>query len=381
LPVLAPLIAQERGQDPRLVGLYAALIFGAAIVSSLATPPLVARWGPLRVMQFTLVPAAAGVLTLMSDLLAGFAVSAVLIGLAYGPANPASSVLLARVTPAHLRARVFSAKQTSVPLGGVLAGALVPVLASAWSWRAAVCTVAILCLVTAGAVQPWRRRLDDGDRPEVDVRLAALIRPVTLLGRSRSLRGLAGLSGLFAAVQFCFGSVFVSYLATDGGLPLITAGAMLSLALGASIAARVLWGWAADRTHASAVLAAITVLMAVSSFATAAITPDWPRAATAIVAVLFGASAYSWNGVFLSEVARAAPKDGIGAATAGCMCVTYVGALFGPAVFSVLSARLDDGRLGFCLLGAIAIVAGVLAVRLGTGTTASEALSEREIGQ
>ncbi|WP_417276298.1 hypothetical protein [Castellaniella sp.] len=45
-------------------------------------------------------------------------VGALLIGLGYGP-----------ITPAHRMSFVFSIKQTGVPLGGVLAGLVVPGLA------------------------------------------------------------------------------------------------------------------------------------------------------------------------------------------------------------------------------------------------------------
>ena len=56
-------------------------------------------------------------------LLGGF-----VVGLGYGPATPASSVILVRTAPREIFSLVFSIKQTGVPAGGVLAGLVVPVL-------------------------------------------------------------------------------------------------------------------------------------------------------------------------------------------------------------------------------------------------------------
>jgi MFS family permease len=375
VPVLAPMIADESGADPSLVGFYTSSIFVAAMASSLASPPLVVRWGALRVSQWTLVLAAAGIAALTPGTLPAFAVSAVLIGFAYGPANPASSELLARVTPAHLRARVFSAKQTSVPIGGVLAGAFVPHLASAFSWRIAAAGVAVLCLGIAAALQPWRRRLDADRRLAAGFSLPSVLQPLRLLGPGGGILRLGILSALLAAVQFCFGSVFVTVLTTNGGLSNVTAGAMLSLALGTGIAARLLWGWAADRFTAPSVLAAIAGLMAGACLAVAALSAGWPREAVAAIAILFGASAYSWNGVYLSEVAKVAPHGAIGASTAASMCMTYLGALAGPALFSSLGALTGDGRLGFWLLGAAAVAAIFVALRQGASESGRSSLS------
>ena len=51
--------------------------------------------------------------------------------------NPASSQVLGPRTTAQTAGLVMSIKQTGVPLGGVMAGALVPMLALHSGWRAA----------------------------------------------------------------------------------------------------------------------------------------------------------------------------------------------------------------------------------------------------
>ena len=59
------------------------------------------------------------------------ALGALVVGIGYGAVTPASSNVLADRVPEGLRAFIFSLKQSGVPIGGALAGALVPLLMAA----------------------------------------------------------------------------------------------------------------------------------------------------------------------------------------------------------------------------------------------------------
>ena len=103
------------------VGLYISLVYLTAMVSSQWGTVFVRRWGPIRTGQVALGFSAAGLLLMVVPHVAAAAAGAVLIGFGYGPITPASSAILARTTPAHRFALVFSIKQTGVPLGGAFA--------------------------------------------------------------------------------------------------------------------------------------------------------------------------------------------------------------------------------------------------------------------
>ncbi|RYY96415.1 MAG: MFS transporter, partial [Comamonadaceae bacterium] len=144
VPVMAPVLGQVLSVSPTLVGVYVALVYAAALVASLGAGALVERFGAIRVSQASLVACAMGLAACTVPSVGTLALGAVLIGFGYGPVTPASSHVLARTTPAHRMALVFSLKQTGVPVGGVLAGALVPMLLGL-GWQAT-----LLCV--AGAV-------------------------------------------------------------------------------------------------------------------------------------------------------------------------------------------------------------------------------------
>src|ERR1041384_3840364 len=55
LPVMAPQAAAYLAIDPSWVGLYSALVFSVAVMSSLAAGTSVHRWGPVRTAQLCLV--------------------------------------------------------------------------------------------------------------------------------------------------------------------------------------------------------------------------------------------------------------------------------------------------------------------------------------
>ncbi len=277
-----------------------------------------------------------------------------LIGLAYGPANPAGSMLLAELTPPGRRSAVFSFKQTSVPAGGAAAGLMVPAIAQWIGWQAAVAAVAGLCLVAIVLVQPERAKLDGarGTHPAFSGRSA--LAPLAIIARDRSIRayGLVGLC--YAALQLTFSAVFVTFLVDRASLTTVAAGAALSVALVISVVMRVFWGWAADRFGSHPVLIALGLLMATAAFVSLLVTPSWTYLAILALGVWFGAAGYSWNGVYLAAVADLAGPLQVAAATSGTVVLVFLGALVGPALFTALVTLTEGYDAGFIALGILA---------------------------
>ena len=123
-PVLAAAAQRDIGVAASAVGIFTALAYLAAAISSFVAGPLVARMGAVRASQVCLVVSGFGLAIVASASLPLVVLGALLLGAAYGPATPASSQLLVALTPARLRATVLSLKQTGVPAGGVAVGAL-----------------------------------------------------------------------------------------------------------------------------------------------------------------------------------------------------------------------------------------------------------------
>ena len=351
LPVMAPVVALALGVSTVYVGIYVALVYVGAIVSSLAAGTAVARYGAIRISQVGLLLCAAGLALCAVSSVPVVALGAVLIGLGYGPVTPASSHLLARTTPARSLSLVFSLKQTGVPLGGVLAGLLVPSLMLVSNWQSALLLVALLCLLCAGLAQPMRQGMDADRDPGCHLSLGHLAQPLRLVLSHRALAMLAACSFFFSAVQLSLVTYLVTYLHDSLAQGLVAAGLALSVSQFAGVCGRVFWGYVSDRfLGARLMLAALAALMALSSAATAWLNTRMSPVLIMAILAVFGASAIGWNGVYLSEVARQAPPGKASLATGGTLAFTFLGVVLGPPLFGALSGLFDSYRAGYAAL-------------------------------
>lgn len=378
LPVMAPVVALALGVSTTYTGLYVAVVYVGAMAASLAAGVAVARFGAIRVSQAGLLLCAAGLALCAVPSVPALALGALLIGLGYGPITPASSHLLALTTPAHRMSLVFSVKQTGVPLGGVLAGALVPSLVLLAGWQGALLAAAAANLLCAFAAQPLRQALDADRHPGLPLALGNLAQPIRLVLSQPALMMLAGCSFVFSCAQLSLTSYLVVYLHETLAYGLVAAGLALALSQFGGVAGRILWGWVSDRwLGARRVLTLLAGVMAASTLATAMLQPAMPTALVLAILVVFGASAIGWNGVYLAEVARQAPPGQASIATGGTLAFTFFGVVLGPPLFGAISGRFDSYRAGYTALALPLALCGIALLRARRMTAASAAPVQR----
>ncbi len=364
LPVMAPVVAAALGVSSVYVGVYVAIVYVGAILASLAAGAAVARYGAIRVSQAGLLICALGLALCAVNLVPLIALGALLIGIGYGPVTPASSHLLARTTPARSLSLMFSLKQTGVPLGGVLAGLVVPSLLLVTGWQGTLLLISLLCLLCAVIAQALRQEMDSDRNPDGPLSLGNLAQPLRLVLSHRALAMLAMCSFFFSATQLSLVTYLVTYLHDSLGQGLVAAGMVLSVSQLAGVVGRVFWGYVSDRfLGARRTLAVLAGLMALSSVATALLSTNMPTVLMLGILAVFGASAIGWNGVYLAEVARQAPKGQASLATGGTLAVTFLGVVLGPPLFGALSGLYGSYRAGFASLAMPALVCGVLLLR------------------
>jgi MFS family permease len=373
VPAIAPVIAADLRQPSSMVGTYISLLYVGASFAALASGGVVLRLGAIRLSQFCLGLAALGLMATLA-IVAGegtallmMGIGAVVVGLGYGPITPASSHVLAKSTPPHRMALTFSIKQTGVPAGAALAGLVVPPLTVAFGWPVAVAAIAVGCLAVALAAQPLRGPLD-GDRDRTaKLSARALISSLSLVASERALQLMALVSFVYAGMQMSVSGFIVAYLHVELGLGLVAAGTALTAANVAGVVGRIVWGSVSDRTGAPRiVLSVIGLLMAGAALAAALFSPQWPLAAIFAVAIVLGATAIGWNGVYLGEVARLAPAGLAGQATGGCLFFTFVGVVVIPFLFGWLQRATGSYAACFAAAGAVcAAIAMLLLVAKG----------------
>jgi MFS family permease len=359
--VLAPLAAPDFGVDPVYIGLYVAVIYGIAACSSLASSGLIARFGPLRVSQACLMLAALALACAVTGQAAGLIAAALLLGLAYGPPTPASTTLLAQGTPPQWMNLVFSIRQTGVPLGNMLGGALLPGLALAAGWQAAAAIVAGACVALAFIVQPLRDGLDTArDRDRRVLARGLFAGPLRLVFRSPPLRRMALASFAYSGMQTALSAFLVTYLNDGLGMPLVLAGIVLSAAQIAGVGGRVLWGLVADRlARPDHVLGGLGLAMTAAALTAGWFTLDWPLAAIFAVCIVFGGTAVAWNGVYLAQIARLSPPGRAGEVTGGTAFVTFSGVMVTPVAFSAIVSATGSYGVAFAAVAVLTFVSGL----------------------
>jgi len=363
--VLAPAIARDLALSPKLVGVFVGLVYTGSAAASLASGGFIARYGAIRVSQACVLLCAAGIALLPLTAWGSVPMTALLtlaplvIGIGYGPITPASSQVLVRTAHPSRMALTFSIKQTGVPAGAALAGAMLPGFALVVGWRATFVAVAALGLVIAVVAQATRARLDTERRPGERLSIAGMFEPLKVVLAHRALVELSITGFVFAATQMCLMSFLVVFLTEASGYSIVAAGFALTVANLGGIVGRIGWGAIADRLiPPRAMLGCIGIAAGTCAYATATIGAAWPAVAVLVVCAIFGATAIGWNGVQLSQVAHHAPEGQAGAVTGASGFVTFAGVVLGPPTFALLAAVTGSYRVGFAVFGTLSLLCG-----------------------
>ena len=335
VPLIAAAIVADLDVDPALVGVYVAIGAVAGFLTTMGCGGLIVRYGALRMTQVGMLALAVGLALPATGWLALFAVGAFVGGLGQAISTPSSSHLLGRLSPPRLAPLVFSIKQTGVPAGLMVAGVVAPVLATEAGWR-----TALLVIAGLRRSRPWRCSRC------ARASTSTASRAVAVAGRHPRQRRVGAARAGAARdvrrhVQLRRPAVAVHRLlrALPGARPGLRPRARrpgvrdrrrcrgagphrLGLARLAPGAA----GDAAGRCSASA--------WRCRPCSPPRSDPRWPTWLADVVAILFSATAVSWHGVLLAEVARLSPPGRIGSTTGAVLAFGDAGALVLPLLFS-----------------------------------------------
>jgi len=360
LATMAPLVASSLGLGAESVGYQISVIYTAGAMVSAFAGTLVSRYGGCTVSQVALLLGALGCFCLSTGSMALMVVGSILIGASYGMTNPAASEVLNRVTPAGRRGLVFSIKQTGVPLGGVVAGLSLPLLAIQFGWQAALHVVGIMALCVAVGMVPLRPRWDIKRTLNARVSSSFVAGPKLVWANPR-LRALALMGFCYSTMQLSLMTFLVVLLVEDVLWSVVAAGSAASLVQGVGALGRIGWGVVSDRLKGGVpVLILIGGVTIMSSLVVSTLTPAWPSWVVLIVFSIFGVAAIGWNGVFIAEVVRSAPSGKEGLATGGALTLTFAGVVVGPSLYAFFHSFFGSYSETFLLLSAFPLVGMIL---------------------
>lgn len=359
LPIIAPLLLSGVGLAPERVGNLSSLNSAGVIIFLLFGGPLLAKLGPVRMLQCGVLITVAGLAVAATGFWPVLVIAALLMGAGYGPTPPAGNRVLAATAPPAHRTLIFSIKQAGAPAGGALAGLILAPLASWYGWPAALLAAMAVGVIASIGISPMRARLDIEREPDRDIRLRTIFSRDQVMRPFKAMRGnplvisVTALSVSFAIVQGSLFSFGVTYFSVERHLSLPEAGLAYACMQGAGVFARIFLGWLADRTGRPDWNLTVQAYIASGLVLAVAALPDHPNLGLAcLVAGATGFFAASWNGIYMAEIARLSPPDLIVQTTSGSTVFTFLGYVTGPSVFSLLVTLTGSWTVPFLVVSA-----------------------------
>lgn len=346
----APLIRATFNLTEVEVGAIASSIYLGAAASSISSGRLTDTLGVGPVLAMSMLALAIGLaVSALAPVAAIFFAGLIVAGLGYGAVNPPTN-LLANPPDRRQRGLSMSIKQSGIPLGGIIAGFVVPAVARATDWRWSLLIPIIACATLAWAstrIGPVPATDDDGD-------------PGSRVGMRLPSAYTYGF--LMAGTQVTVFIFLAVYLVDDRGFDPARAGASLAILLVGGLIGRPAWGWVSDRLHHDRVrvLQGVALLSAIFLVVLPLSSDGW------LIPVMIGVGLCSvgWNGVFLAMLTEIVRPDLIGTTSGVAMLLVHVGAVVMPPLVGLVAAVTGGWLLAWALCGA-ATAASVIVLHTG----------------
>ncbi len=347
--VLGPYLVQDFTLSKSQLGLLTTLFFGVGGLLSPAAGGLVDRLGGRRVLVASFIVLALGVAgAAAAQTFVLLLAMTALAGLALAVGNPVTNKLVAVHLPEGGRGVTMGVKQAGVQIGAFLTGALLAPAAAAWGWRRALAaSVAIPLAGIAASVRTVPHDAEAGPRIARRGRrpLPPSVAWLTLYG---FLMG-AGVAGVNAYLPL--------YAVEELGVSVRFAGAVVALIGFVGIVSRVVWGALAERgtgyitpllLMAAGAIVSIALIV-VSTYSGPALL--WPAA------LIFGATAVTWNSVGMLAIVTEAQAADAGRASGPVVLGFYVGFVPSPIAFGLIVDLTGSYQIAWIVTALIFMVA------------------------
>ena len=355
---LLPSLVEGFGLTRLQVAFIVPSIYVGGLVFSLPGGHLADRLGVRRSFLGGLALGAAGLAAAAwSPGFPAFLLSLFVAGIGWSVVNPALGRAIIDLFPARERGIAMGIKQMGLTLGGFVAALVLPAIAAALGWRAAIVTCGVV--VALPVVITWRTLapLGSGAPPPSSDDAPAAAGSWRWLGRPALVVFFA--SGLvLGMVQAAVLSYLPLYAVQALGLDAIGAGLLVACSQAGGAVSRLALGAASDHWlpgRRSLWLALAGAIGAVIFAAYAAWFVTTPVLA-GILAFAIGVGAYGWVGIFFIVSAEVGGRRSAGLLSGVAFAAIVVGLLVGPTVFGLLLVRWDSYAVPWAVFAVLAMV-------------------------
>ena len=324
----APRIKADLDFGDSTLGLAIAVFYAVAALTSAPAGRLVEAAGAVRGARLAagLTALACLAVAVAAQSAAGLAAALAMAALGMATGGPAVTSLLHTEIDERRQGLAFGAQQAGAPLGALLAGLALPVIAVPLGWRWAFVAAAVFAVLTTVAVPPLTRPAARSGRPRGSSR-----------GRLGSVHALALAGALASAAATGFISFLVVY-AGERGMSEEAAGLLLAALSLAATVSRLTVGVLLDRGGRGP-LRIVGIMLALSAVGYLLLIEGDPPV-IAIASLLAAGLGWAWPGAINLAVVRRSPQApawAVGVMLTGL----FTGAVAGPLLVGLLA---EDDR-------------------------------------
>ncbi len=358
---LTPLLQADLNLTHFQIGMFTSVYFMGAFFFSIPMGWLVDRIGVFWTMPLGQIIVGCFILFLsLADSFVSICILLFLAGIGHAAINPATAKVVMAWFPLKRRAIAMGVKQTGVPIGGALGAATLPALGLWLGWRIAFGVAGFVSIVSVALCLLYYRRPAKSSQSAVP-----LISTTYRLGevlKNRDLMLLSVLTIAFLMLQSSLETYIVLYCHDFLFYSIIASGYLLSITHIGAVAGRLSWGpisdllWGAKR---KVVLMLIGGLSSIMCLAFALLSQEVPVWILGGLALVFGACAIGWNGMYLIFAAELAGRGREGRALGLSLTIAFVGHLVGPPLFGYIvdsSGTYSKAWATFCVIMAATTV-------------------------
>lgn len=271
-------------------------------------------------------------------------------------------------------------KQTGVMIGGAIGAALLPVVATRTDWRVAFTVVGSISILSLVLLVVYSHPTDvdsgqyDSDRSAVEA-FRSQIRDLVSVYGATTLSPLLLVGFLFGASQFTLMAYAVLYLTEQMSLAPTVAGLLYTGMQLAGVASRILFGYVADSLFPRSkhrLLFLIGIVSAVAYLAMLSLPSSAPLPLVAAAAMLLGALALGYNGVYLAMANELVGSNHTGASTSIAITAVMFGALITPPIFGVVVDVTGSYTVSMGILAVVTLLAGSFSIRIDSTDTKTD---------
>lgn len=266
-----------------------------------------------------------------------------LVGAGYSTVQPGGSKSVASWFDESQRGLAMGIRQAGLPLGGVVAAAVMPALASAFGWRTTLVTGGFVALLGAVAFMGFYRRPPAQSLFPGPVQEPHHARPhATLRDRLRLLREPPMARIIFSgvcmiSVHSAVGVLTVLYLHEAASVGAGAAALVLVGAQAAGAAGRICLAAWSDRRGSGRYTTVMTCMIAVTAGMVVLMTPmGHSPVAASLLLVWLGFFGIGWYGPWVAYLAESAPPGRTGFALGLAMAVTQIAVILAPTALGLL---------------------------------------------